>query len=191
MPANPYKLVRAVFLTIDSAKVSGVALSEPRYDSRAALRGYECDRFGLAVNQLQRESWLDEALLIARCEELPLVIVGEEWTSHGLSRTAYKQLNESWGLWRAALERQKKPRDVVHVVRVNPQSWRSKLFGKRRPRTREGLKTLAVQYAHRVLKAPPHLSDDIAEALCLRAWAERAPEVHELLEPKKKKRKAA
>lgn len=188
-----YKLVKAVFLTIDSATTSGVAVSEPRFDARGALRGYESDSFGLVTSQLQREAWVAEALLIARCEKLPCIIVGEEWTSHGLSRAAYKKLNESWGLWMAALERERKPGDVVHVVRINPQSWRSKVFGARRPKTREGLKQLAVVYAQKVLKAPPQLSDDIAEALCLRVWAERAPEVHALLNKpvKKRKRKAA
>lgn len=194
MPATAFKLVRAVFLTIDSAKVSGVALAEPRLDARAALRGYECESFGLVKNQLQREAWIEEALDVARDYDMPLVVVGEEWTSHGLSRSAYKSLNESWGLWMAALERQKKPSDRVHVARVSPQTWRSKVFGKSRPKTRDGLKKLAVVYAQRVLKTPPQLSDDIAEAMCLRVWAERAVEVHELLEVKKlrtRKRKAA
>lgn len=194
-----YKLVKAVFLSIDSAKTSGVALSEPRFDSRGTLRGYDCDRFGLVTTQLEREDWMQEALEAADLHALPLIVVGEMWTPHGLSRTTYRKLNESWGLWTAALERERVGTNVaIHTVRVDPQSWRSKVFGKRRPKTREGLKPLAVIYAQKVLEAPPHLADDIAEALCLRAWAERAPEVHALLEPEKskkskksKKRKAA
>ena len=184
-----YTRVRAVFLTIDSAKVSGVVLSEPNFDARDAVRGYSSDEFGLATKQQHREDWAQYAKELAESHQLPLVVVGEQWTPHGLSRAAYASLCASWGLWLAALENAGV--DPKRIVRVNPQTWRSAVFGRHQPKTREGLKTLAVQYVHKALGAPPNVSHDIAEAMCLRVWAERAAEVHAVLEPKKKKRKAA
>ena len=186
MPGQYGRPAKAVFLTIDSAKVSGVALSEPQLDARGAFRGaYDCEAFCEVSSQVGREEWVREALEVARGYRLPLVIVGEEWTPHGLSRSAYQSLNESWGLWQAAIERERKAADVVYVVRVAPQSWRAAVFGKRRPKERKGLKHLAVLYAHKQLGTPLNLSDNIAEALCLRVWAERAGEVHAVLAPKK------
>lgn len=187
MPGQYGSLAKAVFLTIDSAKVSGVALSEPEG------RAYVSESFAEVTSQLSREAWIRDALECAKDLELPLVVVAEQWTPHGLSRAAYKSLNESWGLWQAAIEREhvgKFSKIKVHVVRVSPQTWRSAVFGKRRPRERKDLKQLAVVYANKQLGAPPAISDNIAEAMCIRVWAERASEVHDALAVKGK-RKAA
>jgi len=181
--AGLYVRARAVFLTVDSAKVSGVVLSEPS-DSGC---GYDTPAFGLAKTQKEREQWAREAQEAAQELELLLVIVGEQWSSHGLSRAAYASLNASWGLWLAAFERCITMKH--HIVRVDPQTWRGAVFGKRRPRDREGLKRLAVKYAEIQLKMGPNLKDDIAEAACLRVWAERSSDVHGLLNPVKKVRR--
>jgi hypothetical protein len=163
----PPKPVKAIYLTVTCAKVSGVALSEPRLNHRGTFRGYECESFGRVRTRQEREVWLEEALFAARCESLPLVVV----------------LSEPSKLWSAALGRVKDRRDKAHLVHAAP-NWRAKVLGKRRP----------APYTQKVLEMAPHLSDDIAEALCLRVWAEGAPEVHELLAAKiqkPKKRKAA
>jgi hypothetical protein len=184
------RLVHAVLLTVDSAKLSGAVLSEPSFDARGALRRFDSEVFGQVKTQSEREHWVKEARGLAKILKLPLVVVGENHTSHGLSRAAYASLQQSWGLWLAAFE--SCGADPKLVVRVDPQTWRAAVFGRGRPKTRDALKAYAVNYAHRALGAPPGLSDDIAEAMCLRVWAERASEVHELLTaPAKKKRKKA
>lgn len=187
-PAS-YSLARAIFLSIDSASVSGVALSVPTGSGR--VRNYEVERFGECKRQKDRESWVKDAIGVAVAEDLPLVIVGEEWTPHGISTATFSNLCENWGKWLAAIERVSEPeRTELHVVRVSPNVWRNAVFGKRRPRKWDDLKKLAVRYAEYALKQPPNLSDNIAEALCICAWAQRAAEVHELLAPKRKRRAA-
>lgn len=182
-----YTRVRAVFLTIDSAAQSGVELSYPVTDARDACRGYEVEAFGLVKTPDGRAAWVRDAVQLAKDCGLPLIIVGEQWTRHGLSNAAYKALNERWGKWEEEIERLGV---MANVVRVYPQTWRAAVFGKSRPRKSADLKRWAVKYVELQLKQGPNIHDDIAEALCIRVWAERAPEVHALLESlKKKKRK--
>lgn len=204
-PAS-YQRAKAVFLTIDSASVSGVTLSVPEFsDDGKRLLGYEAEQLGECKAQRHRERWVKDALETAEDLRLPLVIVGEEWSSHGISNATYASLCESWGKWLAAIEHVhgadldsssftflRKHGDKLYstdayIVRVNPNTWRAAVLGKKRPKKSADLKRLAVQYVQQALQQPPRLSDNIAEALCIRVWAERAAEVHELLAPKKKR----
>jgi hypothetical protein len=121
---------------------------------------------------------------VSRDRKLPLVIVGEMWPPMG--RPVLVTLAELWGMWRAAFEYEGALR-TAHVVRVNPNTWRAAVFGKKRPVKTAELKKHAVQYVHRKFGEPLLISDNIAEALCIRVWAERSTEVHELLAPKRKK----
>jgi hypothetical protein len=181
-------LAKAVFLTIDSASKSGVALSEPEIDDRGVVRGYSSPSYAEVSSQKERHQWVRDAVRAAIECKLPLVIVGEQWTA-GMSYSSYVTLVESWGMWRAAIEYEGAHR-TAHIVRVHHQTWRAAVFGKRRPKDRASLKKFAIEYIHQKLGEPRCLSDNIAEALCLRVWAARADEVHELLAPKKR-RKAA
>lgn len=61
-----------------------------------------------------------------------------------------------------------------------PASWWVYVFGRSR--------LSRPRFAEKHLGAPPLLSEAVAEALCLRVWAERAAEVHEVL---KRQQKAA
>jgi hypothetical protein len=181
-----------VFLAIDSAEVSGVALCSPEEEMRTRISGYDTIGFGECKHQAARESWVGEAVEESRNCQLPLVIVGEAWTPHGMSTAAFASLCESWGKWLAAIESVTNDAGLApHIVRVPPNTWRAAVFGKRRAKTREGLKAQAVAYCQNALKQPPHLSDNIAEALCLQVWASRASEVHALLAPPKRRKKVA
>jgi hypothetical protein len=176
----------AVFLTIDSATVSGVAISVPEADARGRVTGYCEVMLGEARTQKHRAAFVADALEQAKDCGVPLVVVGEEWTHHGLSAAAYASLCENWGKWLAAIET---ANAKCHIVRVKPNTWRAAVFGKHKPSTRDGLKTFAIRYVHQTLDQPLNLSDNIAEALCLRVWGERAAEVHALLAPKAAKTK--
>lgn len=174
-------LVRAVILSIDSASQSGVALSVPAC-VRNRVRDFETIATGLVRRQSERRAWAKQAAEVARDEELPLIVASERWVRHGLSNPAFESLCESWGKWLGALEEEA---PAALVVRVLPDTWRDAVFGRRRERKRDALKIQAQRYAGHAL-GMPGVHDDIAEALCLRVWAQRADEVHALIaEPKK------
>jgi hypothetical protein len=177
-PAS-YKRAEAVFLTVDSAKVSGVALCLPEYDSRNRIIGYDIDSLGETVNQSGRRVWAKYAVELAKDCDCPLIVVGEEWTPHGLSTATFASLCESWGKWLAAFEDVEVP--TGQILRVAPNVWRDAVFGKRRPKTTEALKAYACLYVDKQLDQP-RLSHNIAEALCIRVWAQHAGQVHAVLD---------
>jgi hypothetical protein len=183
-----YTRAEAVFLTVDSAKVSGVALCSPEYDSRNRITGYDTNSLCEVVNQSGRLVWAQYAVELAKDCDCPLIVVGEEWTPHGLSTAAFASLCESWGKWLAAFETAGVP--PGQILRVAPNVWRDAVFGKRRPKTTEALKAYACLYADKQLDQP-RLSHNIAEALCIRVWGQHAGQVHAVLDglkaPKVKK----
>jgi hypothetical protein len=185
-PAS-FALAKAVILSIDSATVSGVALSVPEGNGNR-ITEYETERLGEVKTSRARQDWVKDAAEAAQELDVPLVIVGEEWTPHGISTATYASLCESWGRWLESIElvlgRLDTP-PVVHIVRVNPNTWRAAVLGKGRAKKSAELKKQAVQYAALALDQPM-LSDNVAEALCIRVWASRAAEVHELLKKRKK-----
>lgn len=207
-PAS-FTLAKAVILSIDSATVSGAALAVPEI-SAGRVREYDFEQLGEIEKQAAREHWVLDAIEAAYDNELPLVVVSEEWTPHGISTATYASLCESWGKWLAAIEHvcgvapqvsfqidtrkvsalSKSVADKIfaHIVRVNPNTWRNAVFGKKRPTRSEDLKRHAVVYVERALEQPPNLSHNIAEALCICTWASRASEVHERLNKKRKGR---
>lgn len=184
-----FQKVNAILFAIDSAAVSGVVLSNPDEDGRGRVRDYEDVLTGEARTQKHRVQYVEEAVELASDMQKPLVIIGEEWTPHGISTAAYASLCESWGMWLAAFEvcGVSDIKNGSHIVRVNPNTWRNAVFGKNRPKTRDALKAHAIRYVHLTLDQPANLSDNIAEAMCIRVWAQHVSEIHSLLKPAKKK----
>jgi len=188
-----YARAAAVFLTIDSAKVSGVALCAPETsDVRRGVTSYDSYSLCEVVSQSSRVDWARESVELAKEYGHPLIVVGEEWTPHGLSTAAFASLCESWGKWLAAFETVGVPPE--QIFRVAPNVWRDAVFGKKRPKASEALKAYACLYADKKLDQP-RLSHNIAEALCIRVWAQHAGEVHAVLDKlkseKPKRKKAA
>jgi hypothetical protein len=107
--------------------------------------------------------------------------LGFETDSFGLASSYYDRQNAVKASQKLADEYDL-PLVIVHAcptfpwadltVRA-PVSWALSVF-KRSRLTRP-------RFAEKHLSAPPHLAENVAEALCLRVWAERAPEVHALL----------
>lgn len=185
------KLAPAVILSIDSASTSGAVISEPSISSRGTVSDYDNTGFGLVKTQASRRSYVEDALYAADDLGVALVIVGEEWTSHGISNAAYASLCESWGKWLAAVETvtgQEELEVEVHVIRVNPNTWRAAVLGKNRPKKSSELKSAAIAYCHRALGVP-NLCADLADAMCMRVWASRSELVHSALATKKSKKK--
>jgi len=177
-----YAKAPAVFLTIDSATASGVALSAPELRGKK-VESYCAVTMGLVRSQRGREGHVNEAVSLAKDEGLPLIVVGEEWTPHGISTATFASLCESWGKWLAALERGGVPE--TQILRVAPNTWRAAVFGKNRPKTSVALKEHACKHVERALSMH-NLHHDLAEALCLRLWGEHAGEVHAVLAALKK-----
>jgi hypothetical protein len=140
--------------------------------------GYEINEAGLVTTQPQRESVCDGAVDLAVDLGVPLIVIREHWTRHGLSNASFESLLINWGKWEAALEMAGALPDMV--VKALPDTWRRPLFGPLKGLKRPQLKQKAHLYVTQVMKLPPY-SEDICEALCIREWGSRADEVHTLL----------
>lgn len=174
-----YELVDAVLLSIDSATISGISIAIPDKDEDDNIVNYETVRLGTVTTQAERQEIVELAVETAGDLELPLIVIAEEWTRHGISTVAFVSLCENWGKWLAELEQAEVPKE--HVVRAKPDTWRNPLFGRKRPKKRESNKKLACSYIVNVLHLAPH-GHDVAEAVYLRAWGCRAEAVHAIVD---------
>jgi hypothetical protein len=107
----------------------------------------------------------DECLRLAKEYEefpdIPLVIVAEK--------------GEHWDKWRTEVNGV----PVMISVPVD-DTWRKLLFGSRYPRSRERAKKKAQAYLVHALGLMPH-GEDVAEVVCLGAWASRAEQIYNLV----------
>jgi len=176
--AARYELVDAVLLSIDSATVSGYEIAEPEYnDDETQVIGYESVCLGTVTDQAGIRDIVQHAADAAKELELPLLIISEDWTPHGISTKTFAALNRRWGRWEAELEHAGVPEQ--NIIRVLPNPWRNDLFGRHRSKTRAALKKQAQFYVQSVLKLP-RMKHDIAEAICLRAWGSRTELAHQI-----------
>ena len=192
-PAAHYTDVNAVILSIDSATTSGAVLAAPEQEHLDACDGdygckcpvgvYETLRLGVVVTQKERQDWAEMATETANDYEIPLIVVGEEWTHHGISNATFVSLCQNWGKWLAEFEHVELPEE--NIVRVNPNTWRAAIFGRRRPTSRKALKKLAQAYIVNALKMPSH-GEDVSESLCMNIWGRRAAVVHTAVKKLKK-----
>jgi hypothetical protein len=137
----------------------------------------EYEDSGVARNLQQRCEVLEKLRAIALNEELPVVVVAEDWTpGDWKSWKAISGIFESWGRW----DEQLNLTGFTDIVRVLVQTWRSDIFG--RGAKRMNRKTAKAMARARV-KSVYHLnvSSDEAEAILIGEWGCRAGEVGELL----------
>lgn len=181
--AARYDLVDAVLLSVDSATVSGFEIAEPDYNENGTrVLGYESVRLGTVTDQESIRDVVQNAAEAAEELELPLLIISENWTPHGISTKTFAALNRRWGRWEAELEHAGVPEE--NVIRVLPNPWRNDLFGRHRARTRAALKKQAQFYVQSVLRLP-RMKHDIAEAVCLRSWGCRTEIAHQIVKKHK------
>ena len=165
---SAYDPIPVTILAIDPGTTSGWAV-------------YSIDRCiasGTATTHDQRVL----AIEIAQAEESrskqKLIVVAEKWTAGGAFGGARTMggLGAQWGMWQAALESRDVPK--ARIVRVYPQTWRSKVLGGHQ----RGVKSAewALRAAKRAEMETGHpCSDDEAEAVCVGAWALRAEAVRD------------
>jgi hypothetical protein len=103
---------------------------------------------------------------------VPLIVVGRTWDYNPEVPSVISGYGIDWGRWLAAFERAEIPES--HIL-LCPPAWR---------------RSNAREHAEEKL-GMPYLSNTLAEAMCLRLWGERAEEVHALLAPRRKRKKAA
>lgn len=185
--------VRAVLLSIDSATCSGASIQVPEIE-RSVVTDYDIIAYAEIRTQAHRRDFVKQAVEEALEMKLPLVVVSEEWTRHGLSNATFISLCQNWGKWLAALEDCGLSKDVV--VRSMPYDWRAvvyKDFQGSLPRDSENLKKLAVDFVEQFLEISC-ISDDVAEALLIGVWGRTSENVHTLVEqmtnPKPKRKSA-
>lgn len=164
-----HRAAAAILCIHTDTVLSGAALSVPEFRGKR-VTGYEVMRMGEVKTQRGREDWIKNALVEAQDAGVPLVVVGDPLCGFDPSDPIAFSANREWGKWLAAIER---VGEGAHVLEA-PSAW-----------ARED----ASEHAERKLKLPL-LHERIAKAVCLRPWAEHAPEVAAVLAPKKK-RKAA
>lgn len=138
------------------------------------VTGYELIEAGTVRTQQERQDVVERAVEVAADLGVPLIVVREDWTHHGMSDVAYKSLLVNWGKWEAELEHIGLPASCIIAVLTN--TWHGAIFGKAGV-PREQRKARAQAYVQHAMKLPPY-GEDISEALCIRAWGQRAEEVH-------------
>lgn len=142
------------------------------------VAGYDLTEVGMVRTASQRQDVADSAVESAVGLGLPLIVVREHWTRHGLSNVSFESLLMGAGEWKQALGLAGAHTDMI--VPVLPEDWRRPLFGPLKGLKRPQLKKKAHDYVQQVLKLPPY-SEDICEALCIREWGSRADVAHALL----------
>jgi hypothetical protein len=160
-PKKRSPLARAVLLTFD-ATGEAVALHIPVQNARGSILEFVTESFGLVSTQAGRLLWLKDAQKVADEYDLPLVVI--DTSKHYAASTDFVP-NITRGF----------------VYCTKKKFWRPPLFGRS--------KLTVSKYAEKHLSVPP-LMAKLAEAVCIGAWAERAPEVREILR-KTRQQKAA
>jgi hypothetical protein len=150
----------------------------PRTSCACKVIGYDIVETGLVTTAEQRQDVAESAVESAVSLGIPLIVVREHWSRHGLSNAAFESLLMNAGKWNQALELAGAHMDMV--ITALPDTWRRPLFGSLKGMKRPQLKQRAKLHVAQVMKLPPY-SEDICEALCIRDWGSRADEVHALL----------
>lgn len=185
-PKPPASIVphEVVVLAIDPGEKAGAAV---------LVRGRVTDV--LAIRPGAEPLAVELAKTVARDAALPLVVVAEKWSNHGVFGGARTQrgLGAAWGRWDGALLAGGIPRRVV--VRVLPRTWQAKIVsGIALPRER--LAAAVASVADRALRQDPdaplpaNLTLDQAAAVCIGLWAARAGEVAAVMPKPRAPRKA-
>lgn len=163
--------VDAVILALDSSKAStGAAIFYPKHVLNGELSpqgafngGYRIAHPDIIKTQALRKTYVELGMQGAQALNVPLLVVAEKWTPHGVwGFDTVLGMGEGWGWWSSLFH------DDLHpsqIIRIEPNQWRNAIFGKRRPKDREQLKALACQY----VRARFHFEtvDDVAEAICI------------------------
>jgi len=161
-----YEPVQAVILAIDPGAEDGWATWVPGSNISPGRHG------STAGGQSRGEVVAGAKIDAAWCR-LPLIVVAEKWTAGGWqSHDTLIGLGAAWGKWEAALEEHRVPKS--RVVRVYPQTWRSRILPGRQ-RSTEQWKADAVARAQRELGRV--VTHNEADAVCIALWAMHAAEV--------------
>lgn len=163
-----YRPHDAVVLGLDPARRTGWGLF-----IRGKLIGS-----GVATDAAERFGVLEQAVETASDEELPLVIVAEDWTpGDWKSWISIARVHEAWGRWSEQLELL----GLERVVRVKVNDWRRDLYGARHVARMPKKVAKALACSRVTSMYGKNVSDDEAEGILIGEWGCRAGEVAALL----------
>lgn len=152
---------------------------DPGDDSGAAI--HVCGKlveWGLANTLGKIEACARKAYEIAERENLPLVVVIEEWSAHGRwSHRSKETLAGSVRDWKRAVADLPRRRPTTKILRVHLSRWRA-AFRCARGITKPELVTLAKALHHRIRFTD--LDHNTAEAILIGGWGCYAGEVGDL-----------
>ena len=158
---NVRYLNEVVILAIDPATKSGWTIWSPQ-----GYHGYGEVNVFAADNQI--DYIIKQAKQIAERQELPLFVVAEKWTPHGLGNQSYAGLCATWGVWKYAIDNNGIKKK--NLIRVYPQTWRTWSLG-RKGIKREMLKKISINVASALVGAQVE-SDNAADAINISRWAQ-------------------
>lgn len=174
---------RAVILGIDPAATSGWALLAPSKGPAALLGHGTTTRTHKGAAERRRV--VEAADLHARSFGVPLVVVREDWAGRwsprrgkgGTNTRTVAGLGAAWGEWSQVLLERRIPH--ARIVKVTTGEWRRALFGVSRLPS-GAWDAMAANYV-RAGWGAKGLTDDEAEAVCVAAWGQHAPQIAEAL----------
>jgi hypothetical protein len=214
-----------VILAIDPAlHTSGAVILIPDtggMDDPHPFKGdYVLYEFGVVRTQSERERYITSMLELSEELDLPPVVIAEIWDGPRdhkvrmptgevlLARdqkwtyTTILGIGEGWGRWSAEIEaanefrREESIGPDILLERVSPNDWRDAVFGPRRAKDTESLKTAAQKLFEGVFGYPT--IPDVAEAGCIGLYGLKSPALAERVvswapasKPKKRRRKAS
>lgn len=158
---NVRYLNEVIILAIDPATKSGWCIWSPL--------GYHA--YG-EVNVFSQDNQIDrivrEAKRISEEQGLPLFVVAEKWTPHGIGNQAYAGLCATWGVWKYVIDNSGIKKK--NVIRVYPQTWRTWALG-RKGIKRELLKKISINVASSLVGTAVQ-SDNEADAINICRWGQ-------------------
>jgi hypothetical protein len=170
-------VIRAVILAIDPGATSGLAVTCPGLPMNVRT----------ITDASERASAVADAVRLASCRELPLIVVAEKWAMrHGKWGTAQASGTAAqWGRWQEALElagTYRLGRSIFpKTVRVYHATWVSRVLGVSTNVGQERLQRLSLARV-KTAGATGDVDDhNAAAAGCIALWAEHAEEVAKML----------
>lgn len=169
-------------LCLDQATTSGWALISPCSPADASCRlispvgPWAFRSYGSASRTLAAVDTVLRAAVDLAGAERDLVVVFEDHGTvparFGYSTSTLLGMGAARGYWEHALDAIHQPK--VARYRVAPEQWRAAVLGTRVARAKkDAAKAAAVQWAHAVTE-DRDITHDVAEALCIAAWASTA-----------------
>lgn len=161
-----------IILAIDPGARSGWAIC----DGGHRVRSGQC--------RASKNKIVQQALRIARCSALPLVVAMEKWAGDFPTSATAIGLGAAAGGWLEACEANGVRKSMI--VRVFPRTWQAATVGGKQYK-RDAMNRRVKLWSRLHFALPEDPGADEAAALCIAAWASHAGELRKCIERKGKR----